>query len=342
MESPEPFSPGHSLSTDSQVSQRNPINSVHEWLIFIVRLLSRILVFKGRGQEAIWDSSNKPVFWDSEVGHPWKNPTKNPKDTNAILMTKLQVLQGHLRQEGRFPQDVEDEMKLWENGMYNELFFLTSVKSWRWKAMKLYEEILSASKRAERKNVTEPVIQDMLRDTYKWLNSASKLIQDIRDEDTDCNRRRSEDWPNSHEGPEIIDETQKKAEDEDTAQPFLPKCSERQEDINTTGARKRGRKSKGAISETPLPKRSKLEALPTAVNPQEGETQASCPAHVRLPSPAATDSDPLSFATETQIDTHFKHREFINLLEDPYKYLLSCSLTLLEEDHENNNDLASI
>ncbi|XP_059171139.1 papilin-like [Physella acuta] len=114
-------------STDIHGARREPVNNEKAWLIFAVRLLSRTVVGKVNGQETVWSQRFKPSWWDQEVGLAWKNPTTNPKDTKQVLVKKFEALQRHLKNEGKFPEVLEGEARLWNAGKFSDLFFMTSV-----------------------------------------------------------------------------------------------------------------------------------------------------------------------------------------------------------------------
>lgn len=162
---------------DTQGSKRDPISSEKAWLDFAVRYLSREAVCKGKGQEAVWSSKCKPSWWDFTVQLPWKNPTANPKDTKEELMKKYDALNKHLREEGRFPIELEEESTLWAEGKYKELFLLTALTSFKGKVTGLHAAVMEACSQAEEMNAK--VNQTLIKDIQSCLGATLKAVENL-------------------------------------------------------------------------------------------------------------------------------------------------------------------
>ncbi|CAG5124888.1 unnamed protein product [Candidula unifasciata] len=162
---------------DTQGSKRDPINSEKAWLDFAVRLLSREVVGKARGQETVWSERCKPHWWDKAVELPWKNPTANPKDTKEVLLTKYTALERKLREEGRFPQELEEEAKLWNEGRYKELFLQTSLASLLGKVSGVHTAAIDAMEKA--KELKAQVNQSLVNDLQQCLSSTLQVTNNL-------------------------------------------------------------------------------------------------------------------------------------------------------------------
>ncbi|BFZ13222.1 hypothetical protein BsWGS_16261 [Bradybaena similaris] len=162
---------------DTQGSKRDPINSEKAWLDFSVRLLSREVVGKAKGQETVWSERCKPHWWDREVELPWKNPTANPKDTKEVLLTKYTALERKLREEGRFPQELEEEAKLWNEGRYKELFLQTSLASLLGKVTGVHTAVIDALEKA--KELKAQVNLALVNDLQQCLSSTLQVTNNL-------------------------------------------------------------------------------------------------------------------------------------------------------------------
>ncbi|XP_059171207.1 uncharacterized protein LOC131952521 isoform X1 [Physella acuta] len=125
-------------SFDTLTSVNKPVKTSKEWLISIVRILSRVYIEKGKGQDGVWSENCKPEWWDREVGLQWRNPTGKSKDTVDDLKKKYEALARKLREERRFPSEFDDEARLWDVGKVDELFQLVSEKN-------LYESLKNST-----------------------------------------------------------------------------------------------------------------------------------------------------------------------------------------------------
>lgn len=171
---------------DIQGSKRDPVNSEKAWLDFAVRLLSREVVGKGKGQEAVWSERCKPQWWDKKVKLPWKNPTANPKDTKEVLLKKYIALEKHLREDDRFPEELEEEAKLWSEGKYKELFLQTSLVSLLGKVTGVHAAIIDAvSKVGELK---AKVSQSLLSGLQQCLSSTLEITGSLTAGDAYINK----------------------------------------------------------------------------------------------------------------------------------------------------------
>ncbi|CAL1544167.1 unnamed protein product [Lymnaea stagnalis] len=168
----------HSWPLDTQGSKRDPVNSEKAWLDFAVRLLSREVVGKGRGQETVWSERCKPVWWDEQVGLPWKNPTSNPKDTKDILQKKYSVLEKYLSADGRFPRELEEEAKLWNEGKIKELFLLTTLTSLLGKVTGLHVAVVDACQQVD--IMKAGVNNYLLRDIKQCLTATLKETENFK------------------------------------------------------------------------------------------------------------------------------------------------------------------
>ncbi|XP_005111909.1 uncharacterized protein LOC101857917 [Aplysia californica] len=162
---------------DTQGSKRDPTSSEKAWLDFAVRFLSREAVGKGRGQETVWGAACKPLWWDSEVGLAWKNPTANPKDTKEVLLQKYEALERHLRGEGRFPLELEEEARLWGEGKYKELFLLTTLTSLLGKVTGVHTAVLDAASKTD--ELKAEINQSLLQDIKTCLGSTLSAIENF-------------------------------------------------------------------------------------------------------------------------------------------------------------------
>lgn len=162
---------------DTQGSKRDPVTSEKAWLDFAVRCLSREAVCRGRGQETVWGAACKPSWWDVEMGIQWKNPTANPKDTKDVLLKKYKALDRHLREEGRFPKELEEESKLFDDGKYKELFLLTSLTSLLGKVTGVHSATLDAATKTE--NLKAEINQSLLQDINSCLRSTLSAIENL-------------------------------------------------------------------------------------------------------------------------------------------------------------------
>ena len=162
---------------DTLGTKRDPINCEKAWLDFAVRLLSREAVGKGRGQETVWGARCKPSWWDRAVNHAWKNPTANPKDTKEILLEKYLALESHLRDEKRFPAELEEESRLWKEGKYLELFLMTSLTSLLGKVTSVHSAIEDACVKVNELNAT--VHKSILTNIQNCLKSSLKRTEQL-------------------------------------------------------------------------------------------------------------------------------------------------------------------
>jgi len=162
---------------DTQGSKRDPVTSEKAWLDFAVRCLSRETVGRGRGQETVWGAACKPSWWDAEMGILWKNPTANPKDTKDVLLKKYKALDRHLREEGRFPKELEEESKLFNEGKNKELFLLTSLTSLLGKVTGVHSATLDAATKTE--NLKAEINQSLLKDIKSCLKSTLSAIENL-------------------------------------------------------------------------------------------------------------------------------------------------------------------
>ncbi|XP_059171199.1 uncharacterized protein LOC131952516 [Physella acuta] len=162
---------------DTQGSKRDPVNSEKAWLDFAVRLLSREVVGKGRGQETVWSNRCKPLWWDEKVGLPWKNPTANPKDSKEVLLMKYTALERHLNEENRFPAELAEEARLWNAGNIKELFLMTTLTSLLGKVTGLHCAVIDAcSKVDELKASVNPTL---LNDIKNCLAATLKATENF-------------------------------------------------------------------------------------------------------------------------------------------------------------------
>ena len=162
---------------DTMGIKRDPINCEKAWLDFAVRLLSREAVGKGRGQETVWGAKCKPSWWDRTVGHPWKNPTANPKDTKEVLLEKYEALESHLRVEKRFPPELEEESRLWKEGKYRELFLMTSLTSLLGKVTSVHSAVEDACVKVN--ELKASVHQSILANIQNCLKSSLKRTEQL-------------------------------------------------------------------------------------------------------------------------------------------------------------------
>ncbi|RUS70046.1 hypothetical protein EGW08_022195 [Elysia chlorotica] len=162
---------------DSMGTKRDPINCEKAWLDFAVRLLSREAVGKGRGQETVWGAKCKPSWWDRAVRHPWKNPTANPKDTKEVLLEKYLVLESHLRDEKRFPSELEEESRLWKEGRYRELFLMTSLTSLLGKVTSVHSAVEDACIKVN--ELKAEVDQSILVNIQNCLKASLKATEQL-------------------------------------------------------------------------------------------------------------------------------------------------------------------
>uniref|UniRef100_A0A0B7A6X5 Uncharacterized protein n=1 Tax=Arion vulgaris TaxID=1028688 RepID=A0A0B7A6X5_9EUPU len=193
--------------TDTQGSKRDPINSEKAWLDFTVRLLSREVVGKGKGQETVWSERCKPQWWDKEVDVPWKNPTSNPKDTKEVLLKKYTALERKLREEGRFPQELEEEAKLWSEGKYRELFLQTSLVSLLGKVTGVHLAINDAFEKV--KELKAQVNESLVNDLQHCLLATLKVTENLQIGGSTSNKAIKRPSP-SKDNIEVVPEKQKK------------------------------------------------------------------------------------------------------------------------------------
>ncbi|GFR66939.1 hypothetical protein ElyMa_001984100 [Elysia marginata] len=162
---------------DNVGTRRDPINCEKAWLDFAVRLLSREAVGKGRGQETVWSEKCKPSWWDRKVRHAWKNPTANPKDTKEVLLEKFVALESQLREEKRFPSELEEESRLWSEGKYRELFLMTSLTSLLGKVTSVHSAIEDACGKVKELKAT--VHQSILANIQNCLTASLKSTEQL-------------------------------------------------------------------------------------------------------------------------------------------------------------------
>lgn len=160
------------------------------FLISVLRRLSRAYVSKGKGQEAIWSMKYQPSWWKAEVGLPWKNPTQNPKDSREMLKRKFLALKEHLLAENRFPQELADEVKLWEDGKFASLDVLNLLNKWRSNAMSIFNEVVNAVESSKYAEMLEPdsqgllnAIQQILTQTVQYLEKMKTSENEKADQD---------------------------------------------------------------------------------------------------------------------------------------------------------------
>lgn len=208
---------------DIQGSKRDPVNSEKAWLDFAVRLLSREVVGKGKGQEAVWSERCKPQWWDKKVKLPWKNPTANPKDTKEVLLKKYIALEKHLREDDRFPEELEEEAKLWSEGKYKELFLQTSLVSLLGKVTGVHAAIIDVLTKA--KKLKENVNQSLLSVIRQCLSSALEAVVTVNNS---CSHKPTQRLDSGTENNEIIPKKQRKSE-----KCFLP--SDIEKPVNCSG-----------------------------------------------------------------------------------------------------------
>ncbi|CAL1538663.1 unnamed protein product, partial [Lymnaea stagnalis] len=179
-----------SWPSDTQGSKRDPINSEKAWLDFAVRLLSRELVGKGRGQETVWSEKCKPVWWDEKVGLPWKNPTSNPKDTKDILQKKYAALESQLLAEKRFPLELDEEARLWNDAKINDLFDLTLLISLLGKVRGVHRAVVDACG----KIMSMKFGADLLNDMHQCVTATLHVLEGVKSH-TPCAPKRSSIYP---------------------------------------------------------------------------------------------------------------------------------------------------
>lgn len=180
---------------DTQGSKRDPVNSEKAWLDFAVRLLSREVVGKGRGQETVWSNRCKPLWWDEKVGLAWKNPTANPKDSKEVLLMKYTALERHLNEENRFPAELAEEARLWNAGNIKELFLMTTLTSLLGKVTGLHCAVMDAcSKVDELKASVNPTL---LNDIKNCLAATLKATENFN-----VSRSKPPKRKNPHSGKE--------------------------------------------------------------------------------------------------------------------------------------------
>ncbi|KAH9509479.1 hypothetical protein Btru_045996 [Bulinus truncatus] len=167
----------HSWPLDTLGLKRDPISCEKGWLDFAVRLLSREVVGKGRGQETVWNDKCKPDWWDRDVGVSWKNPTSNPKDTKEVLQKKFSALQDHLVAEGRFPKELEEEARLWNAGLVKELFLQTTLASLLSRVYSLHVAMDDACKQV--KDLNAHVNADLVNNLKNCLGATLKAIENF-------------------------------------------------------------------------------------------------------------------------------------------------------------------
>lgn len=168
--------------------KRDPINSEKAWLDYAVRLLSREASGRGRGQESVWGAACKPAWWDSEVGLAWKNPTANPKDTKATLQRKYEALEKHLRAENRFPNEMEEEARLWSIGNHKELYLLTSFTSLLGRVSSVHSAAIETKYKS--KDLKAEISHSLLKDIKTCLNATLKEIEKIEAPDLSVTNKR--------------------------------------------------------------------------------------------------------------------------------------------------------
>lgn len=172
---------------DTQRSKRDPVNSEKDWLDSAVRLLSRKVVGKGRGQETVWSERCKPVWWDEKVRLPWKNPTSNPKDTKDILQKKYTELEKYLSSQGMFPRELEEEAKLWKEGRIKELFLLTTLTSLLGKVTGLHCAVVDACQQVD--IMKAGVHISLLRDIKKCLTATLNVTENFKVSSSQSNKQ---------------------------------------------------------------------------------------------------------------------------------------------------------
>ncbi|KAK0047901.1 hypothetical protein Bpfe_022700 [Biomphalaria pfeifferi] len=158
--------------------KRDPINSEKAWLDFAVRLLSREVVGKGKGQETVWNDKCKPDWWDGTVGVAWKNPTSNPKDTKEILQKKYLALEKHLVALARFPKELEEEAKLWNAGNVKELYLQTTLTSLLGKVTSLHCAVEDTCKKVKEMNARVNIT--LFNDITKCLNATLRATGNLK------------------------------------------------------------------------------------------------------------------------------------------------------------------
>lgn len=84
-----------------------------DFLVSLVREMSRIFVKKTHGQENIWNS--KPLDWDEAKAGKWKNPTATPKDSKKVLDIKFKYLQQHLEAD-MLPKSLKQKINFFTRG----------------------------------------------------------------------------------------------------------------------------------------------------------------------------------------------------------------------------------
>ena len=159
-------------------SHRDPVSSEKGWLDYAVRELSRVAAGKARGQEAVWRSQCKPVWWDSECDHPWKNPTANPKDSKDTLKAKFECLVQHLRKQGQLPGEMAEEITLWEAERKSEVFLMTFFSSLLGQASNLHCILGEAYRKMGDTGIS--VAPSILTDLQGCLSACVDKLTDIK------------------------------------------------------------------------------------------------------------------------------------------------------------------
>jgi hypothetical protein len=119
----------------------------------------------------------KPSWWDLDVGLSWKNPTANPKDTKETLLQKYEALERHLRSEERFPRELEEESRLWNEGKYKELFLLTTLTSLLGKVTGVHSAVLNAA--AKTNELKAEINQSLMKDIRSCLGSTLSAMENL-------------------------------------------------------------------------------------------------------------------------------------------------------------------
>lgn len=133
---------------------------------------------KARGQEAVWRSHCKPLWWDCACPHPWKNPTANPKDSKDTLKMKFECLVQYLRKEGKLPREMEEEIHLWEAGRKSEVFLMTSFSSMLGQTSNLHTLLEETSHRMEESGSSVDI--SILNDLQSCLTACVNKLESIK------------------------------------------------------------------------------------------------------------------------------------------------------------------